>query len=134
MRTNIDPEEGDTLLDAVLGDEGWQDASTTFKQQALETFHAHQRMRALTRWAGSVAVLAAVVACGIHWLRMPATPQHRVMVASAIVPNPAPEPRRLTDAELVASFPKGSCFIAEIDGKKQLIFVDPKAEHAYLAR
>jgi hypothetical protein len=41
---------------------------------------------------------------------------------------------RLTDAELVAAFPKGSCFIAEVDGKKELVFFDPKVEHACVAR
>jgi hypothetical protein len=40
----------------------------------------------------------------------------------------------LTDAELIAAFPKGSCFIAEVDGKKELIFLDPKAGHDYVAR
>ena len=38
------------------------------------------------------------------------------------------EPRYLTDGELLALFPNGSCFLAEVDGKKELIFLDPEVE------
>jgi hypothetical protein len=33
-----------------------------------------------------------------------------------------------------APFPKGSCFIAEVDGKKELVFFDPKVERDFVAR
>ena len=55
-------------------------------------------------------------------------------MAHAEVPKAPDKPRRLTDQELVAAFPKGSCFIAEVDGKKELVFLDPKVEHMYVAR
>jgi hypothetical protein len=134
MRTNVDPENEDTLLDALLRDENWQAASAGFKEEALRTFRVRRRTRRLTRWTASAATLAAAVVCAAYWLRMPATAPRKVMMASVLVPQPTPDPRPLTDAELVASFPKGSCFIAEVDGKKQLIFVDPKVERTYVAR
>jgi hypothetical protein len=49
-------------------------------------------------------------------------------------PKTPDAPRRLTDEELVAAFPKGSCFIAEVDGKKELVFLDPKVQRTYVAR
>jgi len=55
-------------------------------------------------------------------------------MAHAEVPKAPDKPRRLTDKELVAAFPKGSCFIAEVDGKKELVFLDPKLERTYVAR
>lgn len=133
MRTNTDPENDDALLDAMLCDESWQTASTAFKEQALRTFRVRQRVRRLTRWAGSVAVLTAVIAGTAHWLHGPVTAPRQVIMAHAILPKPAPGPRHLTDAELLACFPEGSCFIAEVDGKKQLVFLDPKVERTYVS-
>ena len=34
----------------------------------------------------------------------------------------------LSDKELVSLFPKGSCVIAEINGRKELVFFDPQIE------
>ena len=57
------------------------------------------------------------------------------ITAQHIEPRKAPDkPRYLTDQELVAKFPKGSCFIAEVDGKKELVFLDPKVKRTYVAR
>ena len=50
------------------------------------------------------------------------------------LPKAPDKPRHLTDAELVAAFPKGSCFIAEVDGRKELVFLDPQVERTYVAR
>jgi hypothetical protein len=72
MRTNPDPEQDDALLDALLRDENWQSASAALKAEALGTFRARQRVRRLTRWAGSMVALAAVMAGLVHWLDRPA--------------------------------------------------------------
>lgn len=130
---NPDPERDDALLDAMLCDESWQAASAACKSEALRTFRVRQRIRRLTRWAGSAGVLAAVIAVAAHWLGWRAAPPRPVTLAHAMLPA-APAPRRLTDAELVAAFPKGSCFIAEVDGKKELVFFDPNVERACVAR
>jgi hypothetical protein len=134
MRTNSDPESEEALLDAVLRDENWQTASASFKAEALETFRARQRVRRLTRWAGSLAALAAVIAGVAHWFGPRGTASRPIMVAHVEAPKAPAKPRHLTDAELVAAFPKGSCFIAEVDGMKQLVFLDPKLERTYVAR
>jgi len=118
----------------MLHDESWQTASAGFKAEALRTFRARQRVRRLTRWVGSVAVLAAVTAGVVHWSGRPTEPPRQVAMAHADLPKAPEKSRRLTDAELVAAFPKGSCFIAEVDGKKELIFLDPTVERTYVAR
>jgi hypothetical protein len=41
--------------------------------------------------------------------------------------------RYITDEQLVSSFPPGSCFIAEVDGRKELVFFDPAVERRYVA-
>ena len=134
MRANSDPEREDALLDAMLRDETWQAASAGFKAEALRTFHARQRVRRLTRWAGSVAALAAVIAGVVHWLDRPTPAPRQIRVALIEAPRAPEKPRHLTDQDLVAAFPKGSCFIAEVDGKKELVFLDPALQHTYVAR
>ena len=134
MRTNSDPDRNDALLDATLRDETWQAANAAFKEQALRTFRVRQRVRRLTQWASSVAALAAAIAGVVYWFGPSAPAPRPIMVAHVEVPKTPDEPRYLTDQELVAAFPKGSCFIAEVDGKKELIFFDPKVERTYVAR
>jgi hypothetical protein len=134
MRTNSDSEKNDALLDAVLQNENWQSANATFKAQAVGTFRARQRVRRLTRWAGSVAALAAVTAGVGYWLSRPAALPRQMTAAPSQASKRADQPRQLTDAELVAAFPKGSCFIAEVDGKKQLVFFDPEVERSFVAQ
>ena len=133
MRMNADPERDDALLDAMLRDDHWQAASTAFKVEALRTFHVRQRIRRLTRWAGTVAVLAAVIAGVAHWFGPRATAPRPIMVAHIEIPKAPDQPRHLTDAELVAAFPKGICFIAEVDGQKELIFFNPDLKRTYVA-
>jgi hypothetical protein len=133
MRTNPDPEEESALLDATLCDDTWQAASAAFKVEALRTFRTRQRVRRLTRWAGSVVALA-VLAGVVHWVGRPAPAPRQVMASLTQVPKAPDKPRHLTDQDLVAAFPKGSCFIAEVDGRKELVFLDPEAERIYVAR
>ena len=130
---NADPERDDALLDAMLQDENWQAASAAFKAEALRTFRVRQRIRRVTRWAGSVAVLAAVIAGVAYWFGPRATAPRPIMVAHIEVPKAPDLPRHLTDAELVAAFPRGSCFIAEVDGQKELIFFNPDLKRTYVA-
>jgi len=133
MNTNPDPEREDALLNTVLRDESWQGTSAAFKAEAMGTFRARQRVRRLARWTSGALVLAAVVAGAVHWLGRPAKAPRQLAVKQAKPPEQTEKPRYLTDEELLASFPKGSCFLAEVDGKKELIFLDPNVERIYLA-
>jgi len=134
MRMNAEPERDDALLDAALRDDSWEAASAAFKADALRTFGVRQRARALTRWAGLVAASAAVVAGTMLWLGPRATVRPPAMVAHVQPLKAHDQPGRLTDAELIAAFPRGTCFIAEVDGKKQLIFLDPAVERTYVGQ
>ena len=130
---NSDPERDDALVDAMLRDENWQAASAALKAEAMRTFGVRQRVRRLTRWASGVAALAAVIAGAGLWFGRPAPAPRQIAMTRAVAPKIPDKPGRLTDAELVAAFPKGSCFIAEVDGRKELIFFDPKVERAHVA-
>ncbi len=134
MRTNFDPEPEDPLVEATLRDETWQAANAAFKTAALRTFRTRQRVRRVTRWAGSVAAIAAVLIGVVHWLGRSAPTSSQVVVAMTPVPKAPDKFRPLTDRDLVAAFPKGSCFIAEVDGRKELIFLDREVERTYVSR
>ena len=48
--------------------------------------------------------------------------------AVAASPLPPAPVRHITEAQLLALFPKGSCLIAEINGQEQLVFFDHQIE------
>jgi len=136
MKNNPERRPKDLLLDALLRDEEWETTSTAMKSRALETFRARQQARALVRWTfGAVACAAviAVIAGVTHWSSNTAGSRPvATMASSPATPSRASAPRYLTDKELLASFPKGSCFLAEVDGKEELIFVDRNLERKYM--
>lgn len=133
MKTDPERKPEDPLLDALLRDEEWQTASTAIKSRALGTFRARQRIRRLARWAIGAAACAAVITGLTHWFGNTADSRPTTAIHAA-APNREGAPQRLTDKELLASFPEGSCFLAEVDGKQELVFVDPSLERRYLAR
>ena len=72
-------------------------------------------------------VLVAIVFEALRLQRPPGPPlsaAHQPIVA--IATPPAPDIPRISDQEVLAMFPKGSCAIAEVDGRKQLVFFDQK--------
>lgn|SRR5487761_2755515 len=134
MSPNLDPERENVLLDAVLQDEAWQGTNATLKAGALAAFRRRQRLRRLTRVAAAALVLCASAAVALRWPRPPAaTPSPVVTRRDPAPQNPEPV-HYLTDEELLALFPRGSCVLAEIDGRKELVFLDPKLERLYLSR
>jgi hypothetical protein len=135
MKTNPDPERDDALLEAVLRDENWQSADAAFKAEAVGTFRARQRLSRLTRWTGGLTVSAAILAGAAYWMNRPTSGLSPQTLAQRSAAPKAPDTSRfLTDQQLLASFPEGSCFIAEVEGRKELVFLDPKVERIYLAR
>ena len=134
MKIDPDPEKQESLLDAVLRDESWVATSAGFKAEAMLAFRARQRLRRITRWAGCMMTLAAGVLCAMHWLGYSLPSSQRQVIVKKL--EAAKEPGHmqfLTDEELLASFPKASCILAEIDGKKELVFLDANLERTYVA-
>ncbi len=134
MKTNPDSERDGALLDAVLRDEAWQTASAALKAEALGTFRTRQRARRLARWGGGLCVLAAIVTGAVQWLGPARVASPQIARTPIAAPEPPERPGYLSDAELLSQFPAGSCFIAEVDGKKELIFVSLELERTYMAK
>ena len=132
MSTDPDPQTPDPLLEAVLADTEWLAARAAGRMQALATFAAAQRSRRLARW-GTVLLATFVIAVGAAWLNH--SPVPRPAAARTTAPpaaRAATQDAYLTDEQLVASFPPGSCFVAEVDGQPRLVFLDPRLAHRYL--
>ena len=134
MNTNHDFGRDDALLKAVLGDEHWHTANAAGKAATLAAFQARQRARRAIQWAGCVAALAVALAGAAYRLGRSATPRPQMAAKPANVAQQPATRRYLTDAELIASFPQGSCFLAEVDGKKHLVFLNPDIERRYISK
>jgi len=133
MNMNRDPECEDPLLEVLLRDETWQRASAALKEDALGRLRARRRARRLIHWTAGMAGLLLVLGCGLYWFGygpVPAAPPAKAAGALA----KSESTRFLSDAELLASFPQGTCFLAEINGRKELIFLDRSDEQNYLDR
>jgi hypothetical protein len=134
MKTNPEPRQPVPLLDTILHDEDWQATNAHFKAEALSAFRSHQRVRRLTRWSAVLSLIGLGILGSLHWPgRSPAPAPQPQLVRNAKPPQ-APSPvQTLSDDQLLACFPKGSCILAVIDGRKELIFLDPKLEHLFIA-
>ena len=124
---NAPESEEDLLLKAALVDDEWQTLSATLKSRSLQAFRYRRNLRRCLRGGIVCIVLLATVFEALR-LQRPSGPPlfaaHQPIVA--IATPPAPDIPRISDQEVLAMFPKGSCAIAEIDGRKQLVFFDQK--------
>jgi hypothetical protein len=127
MKTNSDNE--DALLEAVLRDESWQADDANFKQKAMGVFHARQRRRRVTRWAAGLSAAALLALLALHPAPKSIPPARQASIDKREPAKPKAAINYMTDAELLAAFPPGSCMIAEVNGQKKFFFpnAEPKA-------
>jgi hypothetical protein len=134
MKTNPDPNRDDPLLDAILGDESWQAASAAMKARATESLVARRLHRRLMRWVVGVVAVSAVALVAVLRPNRTGSVAEPVVPVSRDVPEMAVGLHYMTDEQLLACFPAGSCMLVEVDGQKELVFLDPASEHKYLSR
>jgi hypothetical protein len=127
MKTPPDDPDRNALLDGVLADDGWQALNAEVKARALGAFRAHRRQRRLLAWGGSAVAACALAVTGLNFVLRP----YEAAPAS-VASKPKTRPSYLTEEQLMAYFPPGSCTIAEIDGERRFIVLDPEiAAHGY---
>jgi hypothetical protein len=121
----------DRLIDAVLADDDWHALKANLHTQALGALAAARRKRQ-RRSRLLQGVVGAMLLAAFGWtLTSPVSfrsPAIRSTTLSA-GPGPAPVPAAssyISEAEMLAMFPAGSCVVAEIDGQKEVIFLDPQ--------
>ena len=124
----------DRLLNDLLSDDlaGLGDDRKAFALAAFRRAHLVRRVR---NGAGLVLIVAALAATLFQFA--PSTPTARV-AETASVPVPAADHgealSEISDAELISSFPENTCFLAEVDGRKILVFTDEALREKYLHR
>ena len=122
------PEQERALIDAVLGDEAWH---SSLKAETLRAFHARQRARQWT-WLASNALLGLLTVTGVLWWMNASAPSEQALITPVVAPMD--QIVLADDTQLLALFPPGTCFLAEIDGQKQLVFYQAEDEHTFMAR
>jgi hypothetical protein len=116
------------LLNDVLREDpgGWED-----KEAALSAFRRGQLLRRAGR-AGVAVMIAAVAIAGVLVLQRHVIKDIPPAVVANVQPSEQSGMPRLTDEELIASFPSNSCFLAEVEGRQILVFFDPRVEERVL--
>jgi hypothetical protein len=117
------------LLNEVLRD----DLDT--RKAALVTFRRARFLRRAGR-AGLVIVGGAAIAGALLFQQREVNPTRQVIAGNETrtdlpqVPGTTNQREfpKLTDEQLIASFPPNSCFLAEVDGRQVLVFTDPQVE------
>jgi hypothetical protein len=127
MKTVPDPDKDGALLEAVLRDEQWQAASASARREAVACLQTRRRRRQIGQWACGVVAATCLIACPI-WLARPGGKHAPPALANETVPVPEHRSTNLSDGQLLAMFPKGSCVIAEVNGRKELVFLDKEIE------
>ena len=125
----------DPLLTDLVRDSDYNRFRSELRKRALTSFRRHQAWRRI-RVTGAAMVLIAVAVLAL--LRFPeragrsrsvATApsfDHSSPAAATAPMTPSTRMTAISDAELLASFPPGSCFLAEVNGETMLVFTDDK--------
>ena len=127
MKTFPDSDNNEDLLDAVLGDDQWQATSEATRRAVSDSLRSRRRQRRIGQWTSGVVAAACLVA-GVLSLVRPGGKTAAPVAAIQNVPVPSAKSKTLSREELVALFPKGSCIIAEINGRTKLVFFDKEIE------
>jgi len=121
------------LLNDVLSEQS-PDRGPGSKEVALAAFRRGRIVRRVRRFSAAAAILAAVIGVVVyqHNWRSGSRPGDSASKQQAPREKADGVPR-LTDQELIASFPSNSCFLAEVNGHQVLVFVDPSLKEKFVS-
>ena len=127
------------LLNEVFRADSLDAFSGQVKQRALAEFRRARFIRRVTSISSAAAVVAVLITVGVL-LRMsekkaarmtPAQQATRLASQPAVETGGPAKDVSLTDEQLLALFPVDSCFIAEVEGRKTLVFRSPELRQKY---
>src|SRR5947209_3715385 len=110
------------LVHRALADENWNAFELQLRKDALQTFASANRRRHLvflTVQVAAILVVAGALTRGFSHAFQPMPASKSVIVAEVQKLEP-PLPNTITEEQMLAMFPRGSCLVAEINGQKQL--------------
>lgn len=127
MRTDRESNEVDGLLKALLADDDWHALNGSLKREALAVVGVTRRWRRLRNVLGQAAC-AAMLLVGTAWWWLGSSAPEGVPLAetSGQSMSAGLKGKLISEEEMLATFPAGSCVVAEINGEKTLVFFDAK--------
>src|SRR5882672_3220475 len=140
------------LLDAALADETWHSCHELLRSEGLATLRAAKRSRSIRISCAQISTLVLLLLAA-WWNLSPRTVFSsrngaRAGDASRSISRPSESQQSLnpllssrettpyiTEEQMLALFPKGSCVLAEINGQTELVFFDTsKGRQGFEAR
>jgi len=129
------------LLNELFRADSLDPLSGRLKEQAWAEFRRARFIRRIALISSAAAVVTALVAGGLLF-RASERNKTRALVTTIPVQTESKQPAAvqaeasandatLTDEQLLAFFPPDSCFIAEADGRKILVFRSPELKQKY---
>jgi hypothetical protein len=127
--------EQSKLLNALLADESWETCSGELRHNGLTALRATKKSRAgriaAMQIIAVVAVFSAAAAVLIRpergWLSRGSMESAGPFSPPATLQPATPQISYITEDQMLAVFPEGSCVLAEINGQKQLVVLDETA-------
>ena len=122
------------LLEDVIHDSSFVEHDLVSRERATSAFRNKKRnafLRRITLIAASIVILATA---SYFYYSRPARMELTITKPPQPMQTEGPEnvsSNLLTDAQLLAVFPAGSCYLAEADGRKVLVFRDEKIKKRY---
>jgi hypothetical protein len=119
------------LIDKMLADESWHAASICLKQEALSALRLRRFERRLDQMAAGFAGLAVfglIVRLALPFFAAPkpasASNDMKPALPVEMQSDPPSKINYINDEQLLAFFKDRPCVLAEINGKKELVFFD----------
>ena len=137
---NEPSDEKRRLLNEVFRTDSFDAFSGQLKERAWAEFRRARFIRRIALISGAAAAVTALVAGGLLFrasernkTRSLATIPVRTQSKrpTAVQAGAPTNDATLTDEQLLAFFPADSCFIAEVDGRKILVFRSPELRQKY---
>jgi hypothetical protein len=127
MNNRFDPPDERVLINSALSDETWCAFDARLRDEALGRFESAKRRRRVGKLVMRFGALLILATAAVFITIRPTAPSVVKSVWSASQPAlPAAPESVISEQQMLDMFPPGSCLLAEIDGKKQLVFLDQK--------
>lgn len=124
MKTKADPYPDAPALEAVLTDEAFSSFADSVKHAGVQAVRRRRHFRQVRITLGQLACIIGVLA--LFWLSCP-KPQRVATISTATAQSrPDAASHYISEDQMLAMFPSGSCVVAEVNGRKELVFLDQK--------
>jgi hypothetical protein len=127
MNNRAGPTETNPLIDSAVLDETWRAFDSRLRDNAIQSFAVAKRRRRVRRLAMQICVLVMVAGTAtVLSFRQDPSSGAKILLRPSEPAAPVAPRSVITEQQMVDMFPPGTCLLAEVNGEKQLIFLDPK--------